>query len=101
MMQEFAGRPIDVAVLQSHCKIAILYSDKGNILISGSANLSSSNNVEQCIVMHDPKTIDYVTRKLDSIMKKFIVFSGENSEATPRNNKDNTGTKAFEAIKEG
>lgn len=33
MRQEFAGKPIDVAVLQSHCKIALIFSPRGNILI--------------------------------------------------------------------
>ena len=54
MAKEFKGRPIDVAVLQSHMKIALILSDKGNVLLAGSANLSSSNNVEQFVLLHSP-----------------------------------------------
>ena len=52
MYQEFKGKPIDVAVLQSHCKIVLIYSGKGNVMIAGSANLSTSNNVEQFFGRH-------------------------------------------------
>ena len=98
--KEFSGRPMDLAVLQSHCKIALILSRKGDILISGSANLSSSNNVEQFIMMHDPVTISFVKRKLDSIMERFKVYSGVSGEYTPGNNKNNTGNRAFDALKE-
>ena len=97
--REFSGRPMDVAVLQSHCKIALILSRKGDIMISGSANLSSSNNVEQFILMHDPVAIAFVKKKLDSIMKRFIVYSGINEEYTPGNNRNNTGNRAFDALK--
>lgn len=101
MQVEFGGRPIDVAVLQSHCKIALIFSGKGNVMITGSANLSSSNNVEQFIIMHDEKAIEYVKRRLDGIMKKFTVFKGGDSKALPKNNKENTGKHAFKAMTEG
>ena len=98
--KEFSGRPMDVAVLQSHCKIALILSRRGDIMISGSANLSSSNNVEQFILMHDPVAIAFVKRKLDSIMERFKVYSGISGEYTPENNKNNTGNRAFDALKE-
>lgn len=98
--QEFAGRPVDVAVLQSHCKIALIFSDKGDVMISGSANLSSSNNVEQFIIMHDRAAIEYTRARLDNIMRRFTVYSGLESKWTPQNNRDNTSKKAFKAIRE-
>lgn len=98
MRQEFSGRPIDVAVLQSHCKIALIYSNKGNILISGSANLSSSNNVEQFVIMHDPAAIAYVKRRLDNIMARFTVFKGAENKALKIAKGANTGKRAFEAL---
>lgn len=101
MEREFSGKPIDVAVLQSHCKIALIFSNKGNILISGSANLSSSNNVEQFIIMHDPNTIDYVKARLDNVMERFTIYHGLESKATPKNNKNNTGKQAFDAFVKG
>lgn len=99
--QEFSGRPIDVAVLQSHCKIALIFSHKGNIMISGSANLSSSNNVENFIIMHDETTIAFTKERLDNIMKRFTVYNGMESKSIPQNNKQNTGKYAYESLTEG
>lgn len=76
MEREFAGRPIDIAILQSHCKICLIRSDKGHAAICGSANLSSSNNVEQFFILHDPATINYLQDRLDNIMERFTVFRG-------------------------
>ncbi|MCI8438099.1 MAG: hypothetical protein HFF73_01105 [Oscillospiraceae bacterium] len=101
MQREFAGKQIDVAVLQSHCKIALIFSSKGNILISGSANLSSSNNVEQFVIMHDEKTITYVKKRLDNIMRRFTVYSGIGNKSNAVDHKANTGKRAFETLMEG
>lgn len=76
MEQEFAGKPIDVAVLKSHCKIALIRSDKGDVAITGSANLSSSTNVEQFIIAHDPTLIDFLEKRLKEIMDRFTVMHG-------------------------
>lgn len=100
MRQEFSGRPIDVAVLQSHCKICLIFSEKGNVMISGSANLSSSNNVEQFIIMHDENAIAYVKRRLDNIMERFTVFKGAENRALKISKGANTGKRAFEALTE-
>lgn len=99
MEREFAGKPIDIAVLASHCKIALILSDAGDVLITGSANLSSSNNVEQFIMMHDPAAIAYVRERLDNIMQRFTVYKGESRERLPQNNRDNRGKNAFDAMK--
>ncbi len=99
MQREFAGKPVDVGVLASHCKIALIFSDKGNIMMSGSANLSSSNNVEQFIIQHDPATIAYVKDRLDSIMQRFTVYHGMEQRAERVTG--NTGKKAFEAMTGG
>lgn len=100
MEQEFAGRPIKVGVLQAHCKIIIIRSDKGDAVICGSANLSSSNNVEQFIIMHSAEAIDFVQSKLDNIMGRFTVIDGMNAPKMDWNkNKGNTGKKAFEKLK--
>lgn len=101
MQKEFSGKPVDVAVLQSHCKIALIFSKQGNVMISGSANLSSSHNVEQFILLHDPAAIQYVKRRLDHIMERFTVFYGRESKAAPQNNQRNTGKYAYQALQEG
>lgn len=98
MRREFAGKPVDVAVLQSHCKIALIFSEKGNILISGSANLSSSNNVEQFIILHDGKTIEYVRKRLDNIMRRFTVYVGLESKTLTLEGSANTGRQAYQIL---
>jgi hypothetical protein len=101
MEKEFAGEPIDVAVLASHCKLCLIRSYKGDILITGSANLSSSNNVEQFIITHDKTAIDYIENKLSYIFDRFTVYRGgdERPHFMYANSKDNTGKKAWQAIK--
>ncbi len=101
MRQEFSGKPINVAVLQSHCKIALIFSEKGDVLISGSANLSSSNNVEQFIIMHDRTTIEYVRKRLDNIMRRFTVYSGAERKIYSAKDMTNTGKNAFNTLIEG
>ena len=98
--KEFTGEPIDVAVLASHCKIALIRSHKGDMLISGSANLSSSNNVEQFCIMHDEAAIDYCENKLNNVFERFTVFKGlENKSVDWQKNKGNTGVKAWDSLK--
>ena len=99
MEQEFKFKPINVAVLQSHCKIALIKTDKGDCLISGSANLSSSNNVEQFIITHDQQAIDFIQKRLDNIMDKFTVIEGiKGAKMHWNKNKGNTGVNAFKAL---
>ena len=95
--REFSGRPIDIAVLQSHCKICLIRSPKGDAAICGSANLSSSNNIENFILLHDPATIDYLQARLDNIMERFTVFRGLTGESDHRR-KRNTGRDAYIAM---
>lgn len=100
MEQEFSGRPIDIAVLQSHCKICLIRSPKGDAAICGSANLSSSNNVENFILLHDPATIDYLQARLDNVMERFTVFHGLSGE-TNHKRRRNTGRDAYIAMMSG
>ena len=100
MQQEFSGRPIDVAVLQSHCKIAVIRSDKGDGVICGSANLSSSQNVEQFCILHDPAIADYVQNRLDNIMRRFTIIRGMEGHMDWKANNKNTGKNAWYAMNE-
>ena len=95
--REFSGRPIDIAVLQSHCKICLIRSPKGDGVICGSANLSSSNNVEQFTIMHDPAAISYLQARLDNVMERFTVFRGLAGESDHRR-KRNTDRDAYIAM---
>ena len=99
MIQEFSGKPISVAVLASHCKICLIECDAENIVIEGSANLSSSCNVEQFSIIHDDKLFSWIKNILDSILNKHTIIDGFSGKTLFENNKDNTGRKAFEHIK--
>lgn len=100
MRDAFAGQPIDVAVLQSHAKICLIRSEVADFVIAGSANLSSSNNVEQIIILHDPALLDFLQERLAYIMDRFKVYRG--MDETPKldwsKNKKNTGRYAWQAI---
>ena len=101
MISQFTGQHINVAVLASHCKICLIESDKGNLIIIGSANLSSSNNVEAVVIFHDDKLFRRIKTLLNSIMKKFCILRGYSGKTIFENNTNNTGQKAFEAMKDG
>lgn len=98
MVQEFSGRPIDVAVLASHCKICLVECEAGKIIIAGSANLSSSNNVEQFHVFHDDALFDWLRGRLDDVMERFTVIKGSTSETIFENNKCNLSKQAFQIL---
>ena len=97
MEREFKGRPIDIAVLQSHCKICLIRSPKGNAAICGSANLSSSGNVEQFFILSDPKALDFLQDRLDNIMERFTAFRGLTGESD-HIRKRNVGKSAYLAM---
>lgn len=97
MKRKFDGYPVDVATLQTHCKIFIVRSPKGDAVITGSANLSSCNGVEQFVIMHDPAAVDYLQSRLDNIMEKFTVFRGLTGETVQKRER-NTGMDAYFAM---
>ena len=101
LVQEFYGKPITVAVLASHMKICLIECDKGNFSITGSANLSSSNNVEQFDLSHDAAKYSYIKSILDGIIADFTVIDGLTRATIFENNTDNTGRKAWDHIKKG
>lgn len=102
MEREFAGRPINVAVLQSHMKMCIIRSELGDAAIIGSANLSSSNNVEQFTITHNPETVEFCESRIQTIMDRFTVIKGmESPKMNWKANRGNTGLKAYRAITKG
>lgn len=101
MISQFTGRHINVAVLASHFKMCLIESYKGNLIIMGSANLSSSNNVETIVIFHDDKLFRRIKTMLNGVMKKFCILRGYSGKTIFENNTNNTGKKAFEAVDEG
>lgn len=100
MQQEFKNKPVDVAVLKSHCKICLIRSDKGDIAITGSANLSSSANVEQFVIAHDKGLIDFLENKLQEIMNRFTVIRGLDGAEMDWKSYRQKGGKGWEALKD-
>lgn len=74
--EQFTKKNINIAMLRSHAKICLIRSDKGDCVIMGSANLSSSNNMEQMTITHDKTMIDYLENGLQNVMNKFAIFRG-------------------------
>lgn len=98
MTDAFKDLPIKIAVVQSHAKIVIIRSGKGNCAITGSANLSSSNNVEQATITHDKNTITFLESSLQKIMDQFTIYDGEVGEIDWTKNNGNVGIKAFHGM---
>lgn len=97
MEQEFSGRSIEAAVLSSHAKICIIRSAASDMLFIGSANLSSSNNVECFVITHDAAAVDYVQERLDNVFDCFTVFAGQTGKADHTRHR-NTGRDAYLAM---
>lgn len=95
MIEEFSGKPIDVAVLASHCKICLIDSPVCKLIFAGSANLSSSNNVEQFQILHDPALFEWLRGRLDDVMSRWTILHGETGETIFGNNKGNLSRYAY------
>lgn len=95
MIEEFGGKAVDVAVLASHAKICLMDCEETKIIIAGSSNLSSSNNVEQFQFFHDDRLFCWIRERLDQIMDKFTVIRGKTSETIFENNRENLSRHAY------
>ncbi len=82
MMHEFRGKPISVSICGSHTKLC-LFEDSacGNIVMAGSANLSSSSNLEQFSFSHDNEVFKFCKKMFSGIAKDFIIFDGSTGKA--------------------
>jgi hypothetical protein len=69
-------------------------------MIAGSANLSSSNNVEQFQIIHDKRVISFVRKILNGVISKHTILKGKTGKTIFENNKGNTGKDAYNTIKE-
>lgn len=99
MIHEFAGRNINVAVLASHTKIALFECRNGkSFLLSGSANLSSSANLEAFTMTHCQETIRFCKNIFDGIMNKWTVIKGSTRETVFKNNNGNLSKEAMKAV---
>lgn len=65
-----------LAVCRNHMKTVTILTDKGNkIVIQGSANLRSSDNLEQFNLCFDSKTYDCITEFNDKLIKEYSTIN--------------------------
>lgn len=77
MMQEFKGKPISVAICASHTKLCLMQGTRyGNIVMAGSANLSSSDNLEQFSYTHDDGVFQFCKRICGGILRSWEIYDG-------------------------
>ena len=100
MIEQFAGRNINVAVCANHAKLAPWECEEQSFLMFGSANLASSANLEVFAMTHDPETVAFAKRLLSGIMKKWTVIRGSTSETIFENNKGNRNKDLIKAAKQ-
>jgi len=97
--EEYAGYNITVAVAGSRMKLCLISANGLKIVMYRSANLSSSNNIEQMSIVQDPTLYDFNKQILDVILEKYTVYDGLTQTADYKKNKANYGKKLWEAIK--
>lgn len=96
MMEEFAGRPISVAVCASHTKICLMDSESaGKIVMFGSANLSSSDNLEEFALIHDGEVFAFCEQLITGVLRDFKIYDGLTRKARFEQ-KGNRSNKMFE-----
>ena len=60
------------AVARTHCKITTIETHCGlNIVIHGSANLTSSDNIEQIVIEESRQLLEFNVEVLDQILEKY------------------------------
>ena len=101
MISEFYGRNIIVATCASHTKLCLIESPEGNALMFGSANLSSSANIEEFALTHDPVLYDFNKKMLDRIISKWTIIAGLKKQTIFTSNKDNTHGALWQELNEG
>lgn len=98
MVREFKRLPINVAVVASHAKITLIDFGALRIVIHGSANLSSSRNLETFFITHDNDVYDFVRNIFDGIMERFTIIDGKEDITTFGNHKNNTSQKLWRQV---
>jgi hypothetical protein len=73
---EIRGLPFKVAVCNSHAKITLIKTKQHNLVMFGSANLSSSQNLEQFMILNDPELYAYNRAIFEKIMDRHTIING-------------------------
>lgn len=101
IIDQFAGRNMNLAVCGNHSKISLIERCEGSdFVVFGSANLSSSANLEVFAIIHDPAVVAYVRKVLAGIMSRWTVVKGSTRETIFENNKENRTTDLWKRVNE-
>lgn len=99
LIKEFKGLPIQVAVVGSHAKITLMDFGDMRVVIHGSANLSSSRNLETFYITHDDNIYHFVKNIYDHIVDEFTVVAGLTGGVNFEKNNNNRVSKLWGKIK--
>lgn len=99
MIEQFAGRNVNVAVCANHAKLALFECKEQSFLIFGSANLASSNNLEVFALIHDPAAVEFARKLCAGIMDRWTVIRGSTRETVFSNNRENRNRELYRAAK--
>lgn len=100
IIEQFGGRNMNLAVCGNHSKVVLMERENGSdFVIFGSANLSSSANLEVFAIIHDREVVKYVRKLMTGIMKKWTVVKGLTRETIFENNADNRTTALWQQVK--
>jgi hypothetical protein len=73
---EIKGLPFKVAVCNSHAKITLIKTAQHYLVMFGSANLSSSQNIEQFMILNDPELYEYNRTIFEKIIDRHTIING-------------------------
>lgn len=83
---------LQVSFMRTHCKIYLIETHKGNqYVISGSANLRSSANIEQFEIENNPELFEFYKTMFDNILKKYPTINYKVGKPVK-------GVKAWQAV---
>ena len=98
MIEEYAGLNIGVAVAGSHTKICLIKTPELTLVMDGSANLSSSANLENFSLRNDAELYKFNADWMRTVMENYTVIKGREQTTDFKNNNDNRTTKIWEKI---
>jgi hypothetical protein len=98
---EIRGLPFKVAVCNSHAKITLIKTKQHNLVMFGSANLSSSQNIEQFMILNDAELYGYNRAIFEKIMDRHTVIDGLTDTVNYGKAKKSWSKDLWEALSNG
>ena len=72
LVQEFEGLNVEFAIVKTHTKIFLLETQQNKFIFEGSANLNSSNNIEQYRLSFNTDVYNFYYEKLHKLKQQFF-----------------------------